>query len=95
MSGEIGAVAGAVSSWSFGAWWCFAGLVFGFAGGLATAVMCSLPYVMLLIYVQQNAPRFEGLMPKILYIPHVILGMAFAWFVPSWCINRIAGVFTC
>ena len=94
ISGVIGAVSGAASLWSFGAWWCFGGLVFGFASGLATAFICSFPYVMLLVYVQKNVPGMESLVPKILYVPHVILGMVLAWLVPSWCTTNIAAAFT-
>jgi hypothetical protein len=94
MSGAIGAVSGVSSSWRLGPWWFFGGLVFGFASGLASAFICSFPYVMLLIYVQKNVPRIESLMIKVLYIPHVILGMLAAWLLPLWCITSIAGAFT-
>ncbi len=81
-------------SWSFGSWWCLGGVVFGFPCGLVAAMMCSFPYLMLLIYVQKNVPHFETTVSKVLYFPQIILGMGLAWFVPSWCMSRIAGVFT-
>jgi len=33
-------------------------------------------------------------MSKVLYFPQIILGMVLVWFVPSWCITRIAATFT-
>ncbi|HME39981.1 MAG TPA: hypothetical protein VKG63_13595 [Steroidobacteraceae bacterium] len=91
ISGAIGAAAGAMRTWRLGAWEWFAGLLFGFASGLAVAVVCSLPYVMLLIYVQKNMPHFEPTVIKVFYIPQTLLGMILAWYLPSWCIGSIAG----
>ena len=94
MSAGIGAVSGVMRSWSIGAWWCLGGVVFGFSCGLVLAMICSFPYLLLLIYVQKNVPHIESTVSKVLYFPQIILGMLLAWYVPLWCMTRIEAVFT-
>jgi hypothetical protein len=57
-------------------------------------MMCSFRYLLLLIYVQKNLPHIESTLSKVLYFPQIILGMFLAWFLPWWCVTRIAAVFT-
>jgi hypothetical protein len=94
ISAGIGAVSGLIHSWSIGVWWCLGGFVFGFSCGLVVAMICSFPYLLLLIYVQKNMPNIESTVSKFLYFPQVILGMVLAWYVPSWCLTSVAAEFT-
>ena len=92
----LGAVSSALSAWAFGArWWSAGAAALGLFVGLGAHMACDFPYVCAEIEFQRRAQADASRSVLTgLYVLRAMLGMLLAWFVPAWCVARIAARFT-